>query len=109
MKRNKIFRSLAFVIIMTTSACSLIKPKCQRLKLSEIFNVKYKNIVMVEYGEDGICRPTVAGLQEVINLRYENPNETYFWNYKQCKWITKSEDEQLINAALDSIKLPLKN
>ena len=64
---------------------------------------------MVEYGEDVICRPTVAGLQEVINLRYENPNETYFWNYKQCKWITKSEDEQLINAALDSIKLPLKN
>ena len=102
MKRNKIFRSLAFVIIMTTSACSLIKPKCQRLKLSEIFNVKYKNIVMVEYGEDVIFRPTVAGLQEVINLKYENPNETYFWNYKQCKWITKSEHNQLIDDAFEN-------
>ena len=102
MKRNKIFRSLAFTAILTTSGCSLVGPKCQRLKLSEIFNVNDENIVLIEYGGDGICRPTVAGLQEKINLRYENPNETYFWNYKQCKWITKSEHDQLLDDALEN-------
>ena len=64
---------------------------------------------LVEYSEDGLCIPTLAGHQEVENLRHENPNETYFWNYKECKWITKSENDKLINDAFDSIKLPLKN
>ena len=64
---------------------------------------------LVEYDKDGGCTPTVAGHQQLVNLEYENPNETYFWNYKQCKWITKSENDKLINDAFDSIKLPLKN
>lgn len=64
---------------------------------------------LVDYDEDGVCRPTVAGHQQLVNLEYENPNETYFWNYKQCKWITKLENDKLINDAFDSIKLPLKN
>jgi len=79
-------------------------PKCQRLKLSDIFSVKNKNVVFIEYDKDNVCRPTLAGHQQLLDLIYENPNEIYFWNYKQCKWITKSEDEQLINAAFDSIK-----
>ena len=64
---------------------------------------------LVEYDKDGGCTPTVAGHQQLVNLEYENPNETYFWNYKQCKWITKSEHEQIIDDVVDSIKLPLKN
>ena len=64
---------------------------------------------LVDYDGDGVCRPTVAGYQQLANLEYENPNETYFWNYKQCKWITKSESDKLTNDAFDSIKLPLKN
>ena len=102
MKTNKIYHCFVFAAILTTTGCSLLGPECQRLKLSEIFNVKDKNIVLVEYDEDGSCRPTVAGLQEGINLRYENPNETYFWNYKQCKWITKSEHNQLIDDAFEN-------
>ena len=45
MKRNKIFRSLAFTAILTTSGCSLLGPECQRIKLSEIFkkNVTYED------------------------------------------------------------------
>ena len=64
---------------------------------------------LVNYDEDGVCRPTLDGYQQLENLKYENPNETYFWNYKQCKWITKSEQEQIIDDVFDSIKLPLKN
>ena len=60
---------------------------------------------LVEYDKDGGCTPTVAGHQQLVNLEYE----TYFWNYKQCKWITKSEHEQIIDDVVDSIKLPLKN
>ena len=108
MKTKKKYRYLAFIVIMTTSGCSLMGPKCQRLKLSDIFSVKNKNIVVVEYDKDGVCRPTVAGHQQVVGLKYENPNETYFWNYKQCKWITKSEHEQIIDDAFDSIELPVK-
>ena len=63
---------------------------------------------LVDYDEDGVCRPTLEGHQQLVNLEYENPNETYFWNYKQCKWITKSEHEQIIDDAFDSIELPLK-
>jgi len=108
MKTKKKYRYLAFIVIMTTSGCSLMGPKCQRLKLSDIFSVKNKNIVVVEYDKDGVCRPTVAGHQQVVGLKYKNPNETYFWNYKQCKWITKSEHEQIIDDAFDSIELPVK-
>ena len=34
---------IAFILILTTSGCSLIGPKCQRIKLSDIFkkNVTY--------------------------------------------------------------------
>ena len=108
MKTNKTYRYLAFIVIMTTTGCSLMGPKCQRLKLSDIFSVKNKNVVVVEYDKDGVCRPTVAGHQQVVGLKYKNPNETYFWNYKQCKWITKSEHEQIIDDVFDSIELPLK-
>ena len=99
MRIKQIYQYIVFTAILTTSGCSLLGPKCQRLKLSEIFNVKDKNIALVEYDEDGICSPTVAGFHELYNLEYENPNETYFWNYKQCKWITKSEHNQLIDDA----------
>jgi len=108
MKTNKIYHCFVFAAILTTTGCSLMGPKCQRLKLSDIFSVKNKNVVSIEYDKDGVCRPTVAGYQQLVNLRYENPNETYFWNYKQCKWITKSEHEQIIDDAFDSIELPLK-
>ena len=108
MKTNKIYHCFVFAAILTTTGCSLMGPKCQRLKLSDIFSVKNKNIVVVEYDKDGVCRPTVAGHQQVVGLKYKNPNETYFWNYKQCKWITKSEHEQIIDDAIDSIELPVK-
>ena len=107
MKTNKIYHCFVFVAILTTTGCSLMGPKCQRLKLSDIFSVKNKNVVVVEYDKDGVCRPTVAGHQQLVGLKYKNPNETYFWNYKQCKWITKSEHEQLISEAFDSIELPV--
>ena len=58
---------------------------------------------LVEYDQDGICRPTVAGFQELNNLEYKNPNETYFWNYKQCKWITKSESDKLTEDLLNRV------
>ena len=58
---------------------------------------------------DGVFLPTLEGHQQLADLEYENPNETYFWNYKQCKWITKSEHEQIIDDVVKSIKLPLKN
>ena len=109
MKTNKIYRYLAFIVIMTTAGCSLMGPKCQRLKLSDIFSVKNKNVVFIEYDKDNVCRPTLEGHQQLVDLRYKNPNEIYFWNYKQCKWITKSEHEQIIDDVVDSIKLPLKN
>ena len=108
MKTNKIYHCFVFAAILTTTGCSLMGPKCQRLKLSDIFSVKNKNVVVVEYDKDGVCRPTVAGCQQLVNLKYENPNETYFWNYKQCKWITKSEHEQIIDDAFDNIELPIK-
>lgn len=108
MKTSKIYHCFVFAAILTTSGCSLMGPKCQRLKLSDIFSVKNKNVVVVEYDKDGVCRPTVAGHQQVVGLKYKNPNETYFWNYKQCKWITKSEHEQIIDDAFDSIELPVK-
>ena len=108
MKTNKIYHCFVFAAILTTTGCSLMGPKCQRLKLSDIFSVKNKNVVFIEYDKDNVCRPTVAGYQQLVDLKYENPNETYFWNYKQCKWITKSEHEQIIDDAFDSIELPLK-
>ena len=109
MKTNKIYHCFVFAAILTTTGCSLMGPKCQRLKLSDIFNVKNKNVVFIEYDKDGVCRPTLAGHQQLVDLRYENPNEIYFWNYKQCKWITKSEHDQLVSESFDNIKLPLKN
>ena len=108
MKTNKIYHCFVFAAILTTTGCSLMGPKCQRLKLSDIFSVKNKNVVFIEYDKDNVCRPTVAGYQQLVALKYENPNETYFWNYKQCKWITKSEHEQIIDDVFDSIELPLK-
>jgi hypothetical protein len=43
MKTNKIYHCFVFAAILTTSGCSLVGPKCQRIKLSEIFkkNVTY--------------------------------------------------------------------
>ena len=40
---KQICRYIAFILILTTSGCSLVGPKCQRIKLSEIFkkNVTY--------------------------------------------------------------------
>jgi len=40
---KQICRYIAFILIMTTSGCSLLGPKCQRIKLSDIFkkNVTY--------------------------------------------------------------------
>ena len=108
MKTSKIYHCFVFAAILTTSGCSLMGPKCQRLKLSDIFSVKNKNVVFIEYDKDGVCRPTLEGHQQLFDLEYENPNETYFWNYKQCKWITKSEHEQIIDDAFDSIELPVK-
>ena len=102
MKTNKILSCLIFVAIFTTSVCWLTRPECQRLKLSDFFSLKNKNIAVVEYNKDGECTPTLAGHQEVANRRFENPNETYFWNYKQCKWITKSEHNQLIDDAFEN-------
>ena len=108
MKTNKIYHCFVFVAILTTTGCSLMGPKCQRLKLSDIFSVKNKNVVFIEYDKDNVCRPTLEGHQQLFDLEYENPNETYFWNYKQCKWVTKSEHEQIIDDAIDSIELPVK-
>ena len=105
---KQICRYIAFILIMTTSGCSLLGPKCQRIKLSDIFSVKNKNVVVVEYDKDGVCRPTLEGHQQLADLEYENPNEAYFWNNKQCKWITKSEHEQIIDDAFDNIELPIK-
>jgi arsenate reductase-like glutaredoxin family protein len=72
-------------------------------KLSEILNREDKNPTLVEYGQDSICRPTVAGFQELYDLKYENPNEKYYWNYKQCKWITESEQDSIIEAVFNEI------
>jgi len=108
MKTNKIYHCFVFAAILTTTGCSLMGPKCQRLKLSDIFSVKNKNVVSIEYDKEGACRPTVAGYQQLVGLQSENPNVKYYWNYKQCKWITKSEHEQIIDDAFDSIELPLK-
>ena len=108
MKTNKIYHCFVFAAILTTTGCSLMGPKCQRLKLSDIFSVKNKNVLFIEYDKDNVCRPTLEGHQQLADLEYENPNETYFWNYKQCKWITKSEHEQIIDDAFDSIELPVK-
>jgi hypothetical protein len=108
MKTNKIYHCFVFAAILTTTGCSLMGPKCQRLKLSDIFSVKNKNVVFIEYDKDNVCRPTLEGHQQLFDLEYENPNETYFWNYKQCKWVTKSEHEQIIDDAIDSIELPVK-
>tara|TARA_B110000238_G_scaffold67317_1_gene73838 strand:+ start:218 stop:553 length:336 start_codon:yes stop_codon:yes gene_type:complete len=108
MKTNKIYHCFVFAAILTTTGCSLMGPKCQRLKLSDIFSVKNKNVVFIEYDKDNVCRPTLEGHQQLFDLEYENPNEIYFWNYKQCKWITKSEHEQIIDDAFDSIELPVK-
>ena len=43
MRTKQICRYIAFTAILTTSGCSVIGPKCQRIKLSEIFkkNVTY--------------------------------------------------------------------
>ena len=109
MKTNKIYRCFVFVAVLTTTGCSLMGPKCQRLKLSDIFSVKNKNVVFVEYDKEGACRPTVAGYQQLVGLQSENPNVKYYWNYKQCKWITESEMDSLIKKSFDSIELPIKN
>mgnify|MGYP001560304134 FL=1 len=37
MRTKQICRYIAFTAILTTSGCSVIGPKCQRIKLSEIF------------------------------------------------------------------------
>ena len=58
---------------------------------------------LVEYDQDGICVPTFAGSQELLDLQYKNPNETYVWNYKQCKWITKSESDKLTEDVLNRV------
>ena len=58
---------------------------------------------LVDYDSDGTCAPTVAGLQKLVELQSENPNETYEWNYKQCKWVTKTENDKLTEEALDSV------
>ena len=101
MKINKILSCLIFAAIFTTSVCCSTRPECQRLKLSDFFSLKNKNIAVVEYNKDGECTPTLAGHQEVANRRFENPNEIYFWNYKQCKWITKLESDSYIEAAFE--------
>ena len=94
---------LALAAIVMTTSCSMIKPKCQRFKLSEILNREDKNPTLVEYNEERNCVPTLAGHQQLADLEYENPNETYFWNYKQCKWITESEQDSIIEAVLNQI------
>ena len=94
---------LALAAIVMTTSCSMIKPKCQRFKLSEILNREDKNPTLVEYDQDSICRPTVAGFQELYDLKYENPNEKYYWNHKQCKWITESEQDSIIEAVFNQI------
>jgi len=48
MKTNKIYHCFVFAAILTTTGCSLMGPKCQRLKLSDIFSVKNKNFVFIE-------------------------------------------------------------
>ena len=51
---------LALAAIVMTTSCSMIKPKCQRFKLSEILNREDKNPTLVEYNEEGNCAPTLA-------------------------------------------------
>jgi len=43
MRTKQICRYIAFTAILTNSGCSLVRPECQRIKLSEIFkkNVTY--------------------------------------------------------------------
>ena len=104
MKRNKIFRSLAFTAILTTSGCSLVGPKCQRLKLSEIFNVKDKNIVLVEYDEDGTCRPTLAGFQELYNLKYKTQTKLTFGITNSVSGLLS---QNIINSSMMRLKMRL--
>lgn len=99
MKRERTHLALAAILMMTS--CSLIGPKCQRLKLSDYFRRDNKNVQLVEYTINNKCVPTLAGYQNLYNLEYENPNENYYWNHKQCKWITESEMDSLINESLD--------
>jgi hypothetical protein len=45
MRTKQICRYIAFTAILTTSGCSLVGPKCQRIKLSDIFK---KNVIYCE-------------------------------------------------------------
>jgi hypothetical protein len=103
MKTNKIYHCLVFAAILTTTGCSLMGPKCQRLKLSDIFSVKNKNVVFIEYDKEGNCVPTIAGYQKKANLEHENPNTRYFWI--QCKWITETQKDSIVNDFINNPRI----
>ena len=40
--------------------------------------------------------------QILVHVSFLSLRPDYFWNYKQCKWITKSEHDQLLDDALEN-------
>ena len=98
---------LALAAIVMTTSCSMIKPKCQRFKLSDILNREAKNPTLVEYNKDGECAPTIAGYNKLFRLQEENPDTVYHWI--QCKWLTDSQTDSIIDNVLNNISLPQKD
>ena len=94
---------LALAAIVMTTSCSMIKPKCQRFKLSDILNREAKNPTLVEYNEEGNCVPTIAGYQKKVNLEHENPDTRYFWI--QCKWITETQMDSIVNDFINNPRI----
>ena len=81
MRTKQICRYIAFTAILTTSGCSLVGPKCQRIKLSDILK---KNVT-----------------------HYEDPNKELFeiWEKEKSKGILyfKFKGKYYTETQMDSI------
>ena len=86
MRTKQICRYIAFTAILTTSGCSVIGPKCQRIKLSEIFK---KNVT---YDDPN---------KEWFELMDRNDGVQYYW-FKD-KYYTETQMDSIGDVINDQI------
>jgi hypothetical protein len=80
---------IAFILILTTSGCSLVGPKCQRIKLSDIFK---KNVT---YYED----PN----KELFEIWEKEKSEGILYYKFKGKYYTETQMDSIVDVINDQI------
>ena len=89
MRTKQICRYIAFTAILTTSGCSLVGPKCQRIKLSDILK---KNVTHYEDPN-----------KELFEIREKEKSEGILYYKFKGKYYTETQMDSIGDVINDQI------